>query len=435
MSADDRVELPRDRPVGQLPPQDWMTEEATLRVVAALTATGTEIRFVGGCVRDSLAARPVSEIDIATPDQPETVIELLDKAGLQAIPTGIEHGTVTTFAGERRYEITSLRLDVETFGRRARVTFTDDWEADAQRRDFTINALYCRPDGAIIDPCEGLADLGARRVRFVGEPMRRIEEDALRILRFFRFYALFGSPPPNREALLACRAGAPRLKDLSGERIYAEFMKILAAPDPANVLLWMQAERVLDEILPEAQDFGRLRLLTFVETRGILRPDVAPDMLRRFAALLPNGEAAVNIAARLRLSNSDTARLVALSSVEPAPFVTMGLPSARRMIHGIGAEVFRDRVLLAWAGVLAKEGRHGAGPSEDWNALLDVAKDWRPMRLPISGDDVIAIGVPPGPKLGKLLARLEDWWVEGDFKADREQILQLLRTMIETDRQ
>jgi len=199
----------------RLAPQPWMTAPETRAVVAALTADGTEVRFVGGCVRDALLGRPVKDVDIATPDRPQRVMELLARAGIRAIPTGIEHGTVTAVVGRTPFEITTLRRDVETYGRRAKVAFTDDWTADAARRDFTINALSCTPDGRLYDPFGGLADLRAGRVRFVGDPEARIREDVLRLLRFFRFYAHYGAAPPDPAALAACRALAPLLPGLA----------------------------------------------------------------------------------------------------------------------------------------------------------------------------------------------------------------------------
>ena len=207
-------------PTGKLPLLPWMTAPETRAVLAALTAEGAEVRFVGGCVRDSVLKRPVGDIDIATPDPPRKVIELLERAGVKAVPTGIDHGTVTAVVGDSRFEVTTLRVDVETYGRRAKVSFTDDWMADAARRDFTINSLSCTPEGNIFDPFgTGLGDLGDERVRFVGNARDRVEEDLLRLLRYFRFHATFGRPPPDPDALAACRALAHRLPELSGERV------------------------------------------------------------------------------------------------------------------------------------------------------------------------------------------------------------------------
>ena len=413
-------DLNKNEPVGQLPPRDWMAWPETLAVVAALAAKGTEVRFVGGCVRDSLIDRPVRDIDIATPDRPEQVLALLAAAGVRAIPTGIAHGTVTAVVGERKYEITTLRRDVETDGRHARVAFTDDWGADAARRDFTINALYCRPDGAIYDPFEGIPDLAAGRVRFIGDASARIDEDVLRLLRYFRFYAWYGRPPADVDALAACRANASRLATLSGERLYAEFMKILASPDPAGACVMMQGEHVLAALLPEAQWIGRLRALSFLESRGLARATVRPDPLRRLAALIEaDGAQIAAIAERFKLSRAEAERLSDLVATVDRPAAGMDAAAARRLLHGLGADRFRDRVLLHWAAVRDR-GEHGhARDTRLWTDLLDQADAWVPQPLPVDGKDVVARGIQPGPRVGEILILLETWWQDSDFRANR----------------
>ena len=296
--------------------QPWMHAPATEAVIAALTAGGAEVRFVGGCVRDALLGRPVTDIDIATPDEPKRVIELLEAAGLKAVPTGIEHGTVTAVALHQPFEVTTLRRDVETYGRRAKVAFTDDWTADASRRDFTFNSMSCAPDGRLHDPFGGAADLEARRVRFVGDAEARIREDVLRLLRFFRFYAHYGAPPPDAEALAAVRIMAALLPTLAGERVAAETFKLLAAPDPAPVLVLMRDSGVLPHFLPEAQRLERLGHLTAIE--GSLSLGAAPP--RRLAAALEGGEPAARaVARRFRLSNALSERVVqALGTPTPS---------------------------------------------------------------------------------------------------------------------
>ncbi|MBX6323955.1 MAG: CCA tRNA nucleotidyltransferase, partial [Rhodospirillaceae bacterium] len=241
-----------------------MTAPATRAVLAAVTADGAEARFVGGCVRDALLSRPVGDVDIATPEPPERVLALLARAGIKAIPTGIDHGTVTAVKDGTPFEITTLRRDVETYGRRAKVAFSDSWREDAARRDFTMNALSCTPDGRVFDYFGGLADLEARRVRFVGDAATRIREDVLRLLRFFRFYAHYGSPPPDGEALAACRELAPLLPTLSAERVRAEVLRLLAAPDPCPALALMRDNGILDRVLPAAAGLDRLRGLVIL---------------------------------------------------------------------------------------------------------------------------------------------------------------------------
>ncbi|HWA45288.1 MAG TPA: CCA tRNA nucleotidyltransferase, partial [Hypericibacter adhaerens] len=286
----------------RLPLQPWMIDARTQAVIAALRADGAELRFVGGCVRDAVLGRAIKDIDLATPDPPETVIALLKRAGLKAVPTGIEHGTVTAVVEKQPFEVTTLRRDVETDGRHAKVEFTDDWRADAARRDLTFNAMSLSPDGTLHDYFGGFDDLQAGRVRFVGDAATRIEEDVLRLLRFFRFYAHYGKPPPDAVALEACRRMAPRLPDLSGERIQAETLKLLAASDPAPVVALTQNDGVLEHWLPEARSVARLAALVRIEN-GLGRE---PDPLLRLAALIEGGpEIARGLAWRLRLSNAD----------------------------------------------------------------------------------------------------------------------------------
>src|SRR4051794_39436851 len=243
----------------------WMREPATRALLDALRRGGIEARFVGGCVRDALLCRPSADIDLATPARPEAIIAALEKAGIKAVPTGIEHGTVTAVLPPRHFEITTLRRDVETYGRHARVAFDADWSEDAARRDFTINALYLDPEGTVHDPVGGLADLAAHRVRFVGEPARRIAEDVLRVLRYYRFEARFGHGEGDEAARAACRAAVPLLRTLSAERVAQELLRLLAIADPVRALTMMRDDGVLAAILPEATRLERLERLIAVE--------------------------------------------------------------------------------------------------------------------------------------------------------------------------
>ena len=411
---------------GRLAPQPWMTAAETRAVLDALTAEGGEVRFVGGCVRDAVLGRPVGDVDIATHDPPERVIALLERAGLKAVPTGIAHGTVTAVVGGKHFEITTLRRDVETFGRRARVEFTDDWAADAARRDLTMNALFCGPDGALYDPFGGLADLRAGRVRFVGDAAARIREDVLRLLRFFRFHAHYGRPPPDPEALAAAKALAPLLPTLSGERVCGETFKLLRAPDPASVFELMAGEGVLAHFLPEAANLARLGALVAIEAAV-----AGPDALRRLAALLDGTHAsAAAVATRLRLSNRERNRLVGLAA---APLLSPGLdPAARRRLrYRLGAERFHDLALLAWA---EKRGQSPfpAADADAWRGLL-AAADWTPPDFPVKGKDAVRLGVPIGPAVGRLVAAVEAWWVAEDFRPDRKACLQKLRELAADD--
>ena len=403
------------QPATRLAPQAWMTAAATRRVVAALTADGTAVRFVGGCVRDAVAGRSVKDIDIATPDPPQRVMELLRRANIHAIPTGFAHGTVTAVSDGKPFEITTLRHDVETYGRHAKVAFTDDWVADAARRDFTINALSCAPDGAVFDPFNGLADLQAGLVRFVGDPYERIREDVLRLLRFFRFYAHFGRPPPHAESLAACTALAPKLPTLSAERVRAELLRLLEAPDPAPVLHLMQEAGVLPFLLPEATRFDRLTAMPELEVRHTV-----PDPVRRLAATLEvDAAGALAVAQRLKLSNAERDRLVALAS---RPDLGSDPAAMRRALYRLGAERYGDLAFLSAA---------ETGDTALLEQRLLAARAWQPHRLPLTGGDVMRLGVPRGPEIGRLLAAVEEWWLAGDFQASREACLEQLRKLTE----
>jgi len=412
-------------PLGQLSPQPWMAWPETRAVIAALQADGQAVRFVGGCVRDALLKRPVKDIDIATPDPPETVVALLEAAGLKAVPTGIAHGTITAVAGGRPFEVTTLREDVETYGRHAAVRWSADWRADAARRDFTINAMSARPeDGAVFDYFDGLEHLAHGRVVFVGRAMDRVREDYLRILRFFRFFARYGRPPADADAIDACRALAPHLAELSAERVRDELLRILETDQAAEVLLLMRGLRVLDPILPEAQDFGRLRQMVFLETRGLRVAGVAPDPLRRLGAVLHGGrDTAAAVAGRLRLSNRQTVRLEDMADLIDAARPGLDRAARRALMRRQGADGFRDRLLLRWAGQRAAEGRTRSAETETLMAMLEEVESAPPPDFPLKGRDLIALGLPPGPDIGRRLAALEAWWEAHACEPDRDALL------------
>lgn len=391
----------------RIAPQDWMRWPETAAVIAALQAGGGAVRFVGGCVRDALAERAVSDIDIATPDPPQRVVELLEAAGMKAVPTGLQHGTVTAVSYHRPYEITTLREDVATDGRHATVAFTQDWRADAARRDFTFNALSLTPEGVLHDFFGGAADLAAGRVRFVGDAAARIGEDYLRILRFFRFYAHYGRPPADEEALEACRDLAEGLERISAERIRTELLKLLCGARCLESLELMRGTGVLARILPEATRAGRLAALIALEERGEI------DGLRRLGALVETDRDSVSpLAARLRLSNAELRRLHAMAA--PLPALEPGLDETARAqrLYRITPPVF-DAVAVAAAEAVAA----GTAP-ETLSRWLAAARDWQPPVFPLDGQDAIALGVEPGPELGRLLAAAEDWWVEQGFAPD-----------------
>jgi poly(A) polymerase len=397
----------------RIAPQPWMVEPATCAVLAALFAGGVEARFVGGSVRDALLGKRIGDIDIATPASPERVIDLLEKAGIKVVPTGLAHGTVTAVVPPRHFEITTLRRDVETYGRRARVAFDADWAADAARRDFTINAIFLTPDGTLHDPVGGLVDLRARRVRFVGDPATRIAEDVLRLLRYYRFEARFGNGAGDGPARAACRAAAHSLPTLSAERVAQELAKLLETPDPIAVLRMMQEDGVLAVVLPEARRLKRLQRLIEIEP--------AADPLLRLAALIEvDGEGAEALAARLRFSNAWRDRLRGLSP--PWPVDQRGdVREQRRALYQLGVERYRD---VAW--LMAAEGEVSRSRL---TRLLDLASGWTQPVFPLDGRDVTTLGIPTGERVGQLLAAVRDWWEASDFTADRAACLAYLRAL------
>jgi poly(A) polymerase len=412
----------------RLDPQPWMKAPATRSVMAALTAQGGEARFVGGCVRDSVIGRPVRDIDIATHEPPDRVMALLADAGIRAIPTGIEHGTVTAVVRSDHFEITTLRTDVKTYGRRAEVAFTDDWAEDAARRDLTFNALSLTEDGILHDPFGGLADLEAGRVRFVGDAETRIREDVLRALRFFRFYAYYGRPPIDAEALAAVEKMAPSLPRLSGERVWGELMRLLRASDPAAVFRLMEAHGILTHLFPGPTWIARLAALVDVEAaRGI--EGEGADPLRRLAAVMRlDSDLAEALTARLKLSRKERHRLAAMAEAPGRIAADAAPAAARRMIYALGSETYRDAVLLRWARDRAEL---GPGENDDaYAALLDLSESWPPPELPVKGADAVGLGLPAGPRVGQALARVEAWWIDRDFAPDRAACLDRLRSVV-----
>jgi len=405
-------DAPALHPARAISPPDWMRAAETAAVMAALSAEGALARFVGGCVRDALLGLPAKDVDIAVPLQPEDALRLLRQAGIRVVPTGLKHGTVTAIQDGRPFEITSLRVDAETFGRHARVAFTDDWRADAGRRDFTINALYADADGTIYDPVGGLADLDAGLVRFIGDPRQRIAEDALRILRYFRFYARFNTGPPDPAALTACAADAGLVTGLSGERVREETFGILRTRRAVQAMDLMDVHGVAGFVLGEKPDLARLSALVAAEARHRLDA----DPLRRLAVLLSGAAAAESLRLRLRLSNRDGTRLLGLvrmpQDIAAAAADPVG-PAARLLLQAQGAALVADLALIAEA-----DGRIAdAGP------LRQAAAGWRRQVFPLRGADLLALGVPPGRRMGELLQAVEAWWTAGDFRADRTACL------------
>ena len=412
---------PPTRELPSLAGADWLVRPQTRAVFDALAAGGFAARAVGGAVRNALLGRPVVDIDIATPARPEQVMAAARAAGLAAVPTGLAHGTVTVIADHVAHEVTTLREDVETHGRHATVAFTDDWAADARRRDFTINALYCSADGEVFDPLGAEADLAARRVRFIGEARQRIREDYLRILRFFRLTAEYGEGPPDPDSLAACVAEREGLARLSAERVRQEMLRLLAAPRGPELVRAMQDYGVLAYVLPVAPRPALLARLAAIEAALGL----AGDAVLRLAALaveLPDD--ADRLRDRLRLSNEEHGKLV--RAAQRAPDIGVGSPEAvaRACLYADGAAAYRERVLTAWA-------RASAAPAEAiWRDRYALPERWQAPRFPLSGADVVALGVAPGPRVGELLRAVEDGWIAGDFAADDPALRAELQRMV-----
>ncbi|MES2120157.1 MAG: CCA tRNA nucleotidyltransferase [Pseudomonadota bacterium] len=369
----------------------WRRRRGTARLLDALGAGEGLTRYVGGAVRDKLLGLPMSDVDLATKLKPDEVVQRLEAAGIKAVPTGIDHGTITAVSAGHPFEITTLRRDVSTDGRRATVAFTDDWKEDAARRDFTINALSADPvSGEIFDYFGGLKDLEGRHIRFIGDPLKRIAEDHLRILRFFRFHARFGQGQPDTAALDACTARANDLMALSRERIADELIKLLGMPDPAPTVAIMLERAILAPVLPEItpERLADLEALIAAEKKA----KAQPEALRRLAALLPrDARAAEDIAVRLRLSNKAKKRLGCAAGSDSSA-------SPQALAYRLGVECAVDRLLLA--GRVAE--------------AAEIA-DWHAPRLPISGGGLIELGLPEGAIVARTLKQIEKRWIEAGF--------------------
>ncbi len=388
---------------------DWLNAPSTRQIIQALEAKRAGCaRFVGGCVRNTLMARAVDDIDIATQLVPEDTLSALEKAGIRAIPTGIEHGTVTAVIDGEPFEITSLRRDVETDGRRAVVAFTEDWTEDAHRRDFRLNALYAAPDGELFDPVGGgYDDALAGRVIFIGDADERLREDYLRILRFFRFNAWYGAGI-DAEGLAACERQRHGLAKIARERIWKELKKLLAAPVPRVAIEAMGESGVLEAVLPEHQNVDTLHDLELTEQLT----GVQPDAMLRLMALLPRSALAVQeTQSALRLSNDEAARLTMWAADNLPNPVGMKSQELRATLYWHGKQAVVDRAMLEGA---------------DVRDLLAAIRAWRRPDFPIGGDDALAVGLK-GEEIGKALSRVAKAWVESDFYLERDALLALLK--------
>jgi poly(A) polymerase len=411
--------------------QTWLTDPAVQRVFSLLNADGGEGRVVGGAVRNALMGAAISDVDFASTNLPLVVMERAKAAGIKAVPTGIDHGTVTLVIDGRGFEVTTLRRDVATDGRHAEVAFGTDWLADAQRRDFTINALYAKADGTVVDLVDGMKDIETRTVRFIGDAATRIAEDYLRVLRFFRFFATYGSGRPDADGLRAVAKAKDRLGQLSAERVWAEMKKLLSVADPSRALLWMRTTGVLTAILPETEKWGIDAIHGLVATEQSLA--WTPDPLLRLAAMIPpDAERVAAMAKRLRLSNAETERLLSWAKA-PVPSPELAEAALDRLMYRDGKTgiVMRLRLLLAGARANAVESDADMMKAARFSALLKRAENFQKPVLPLGGADVIALGVAPGPKVGELLVQIETLWVERNFALDRAALTARLKDMID----
>jgi poly(A) polymerase len=390
----------------------WLQTGAVARLLALLNRDGEEARAVGGAVRNDLLHLAVEEIDVATTAVPEEVVRRVAAAGWKAIPTGIEHGTITVVIDGKPLEVTTLRQDIETYGRKAKVVFGRDWTADAERRDFTINALSAAADGTVYDYVGGIADIAARRVRFIGEPAKRIAEDFLRILRFFRFHAWYGAGAPDAAGLHACILARSGLEALSRERVRMELLKLLLAPRATPVLAVMAETGILGTVLGGVPLLASFENMTKVEAAAGLEADA----VRRLGALgVTVSEDAERLAQRLRLANAEAERLVALDRwwrISPAA----ADQAARALLYHLGPQSFADRVLTAWS-------RSDAGASNGaWRELADLPRRWIAPAFPLKAADFIRRGIAAGPTLGAALRAAEEAWIAADFPKDSAKL-------------
>ncbi|WP_072397186.1 CCA tRNA nucleotidyltransferase [Hyphomicrobium sp. CS1GBMeth3] len=401
----------------------WLESESTRAVLDALRSGGFEGRIVGGAVRNALIGEPVRDIDIATTALPQDVIHLAAAAGLSAVPTGVSHGTVTVIADHRPFEVTTLRRDIETFGRQARVTFTTDWAEDAARRDFTLNALYCDAGGTVYDPVGGYPDIIARHVRFIGDARERIHEDYLRILRFFRFTAEYAEGSPDATGLAASIELADGLAQLSAERVRAELLRLLAARRAVEVAGVMANTDLIQVLIGVKGDVVLLRRLADIE--AALGHDADP--LVRLAALTGGGRPLSALGARLRLSNGESERLARLILPDPAFDPATDEREARAFLYRFGVEAFRDGVLLAWA-------RSDAAPDDAlWRSRLELPDRWKVPSLPVRGADLLARGLAEGPAVGRIVRAFEDWWIEEDFPENEVRLARALSDLVKAN--
>jgi poly(A) polymerase len=394
----------------------WLREGSLARVLELLDSAGEEARLVGGTVRNAVLREPLGDIDIATTALPQEVVRRAEAAGVKAVPTGIEHGTITLVIDSRPFEVTTLRQDVETFGRRAKVAFGRDWEADAERRDFTINALFLSRDGTIHDFVGGLADLETRRVRFIGDPAERIAEDYLRILRFFRFHAAYGEGAPDPAGLQACIRARASLDTLSRERVRMEILKLLVARHVVPTLAAMNEAGLLVSVIGGVPFLASSSVMIKIEeTLSVL-----PNPVRRLGALAVRiVEDAERLRDRLRLANAEFERLAAMAQGWWKLSSAMAEQDARALLYREGPQTFSDRVMLAWS-------RAPQGASDEaWGGLATLPSRWQAPKFPLKSADFLSRGLK-GPPLGIALREAENAWIDAGFPRDGASLARIV---------
>ncbi len=399
---------------------EWLKDAALQKLFDILGADGGEAMIAGGAVRNALMGSGSSDVDVCTTVLPDDVVERLEAAGEKAVPTGIDHGTVTAVIDGNTYEVTTLREDVETDGRHAVVKFGTDWIADANRRDLTINALYCDRDGQVFDPLDGIGDVEEKIVRFIGDPVQRIKEDSLRILRFFRFFAWYGSGRPDAAGLKACAANKMLLSGLSMERVWSELKQLLRAPDPGRAILWMRTTGILGGVIPETHKWGTDAI------PGLLRfeqeNDLPADPLFRIMGMVrPDADTMNAMSKRMTFSNAEMERMVDWAE-NPAPKPDTKTEELDKLLYQCSHQGILDSMRLEVIHLLNREDETGA---DAMLGLVKHAEGWEKPVFPVKGQDLIDNGVAPGPVMGEKLKTLETAWVESNFNLSKEELLKL----------
>jgi tRNA nucleotidyltransferase/poly(A) polymerase len=411
----------------------WLKDKALQKLLAVLSAEGEEARIAGGAVRNAILGEPVTDIDIATTCLPDETEKRATEAGFKPVPTGKAHGTITVVAHGKPFEVTTLRADVENHGRHATVAFGRDWQVDAERRDFTINALYATADGKVVDLVGGIADLEKRNLRFIGNAEDRIREDYLRILRFYRFFAWYGSGRPDAEGIKASARLKAGLSQLSAERIWAELKKLLSAPDPSRALLWMRQSGVLTVVLPESEKWGIDAVPGLVAAERDLGWPVDP-ILRLMSIIPPTAERVDSLSERLKLSKNEAKRLQEWAGFSEIPAETSEISLAKRLFSaGQQSGVDKLKLALAAARIRGVQNDLDLVAAGQYSQLLKYAENWIAPQFPLQGRDLVALGAAQDERLGKALATLKDEWVSSGFTLGREALVERARGLLQLE--